>query len=142
RLEVADLYGEIVGAVRDAVLGPHMARVEEAEVDGVDVALDRLHEVAVLDELARSAALFEVRPDVGQGRRRLPWSHVGPDDAVALDTGIRFCLDLCLEIALGRLRRHIDALARDVELPAVIDAPQAVFLVAAKKERGAAMGAG
>ena len=38
-----------------------------------------------------------------------------------------------------RLVHLLDAIAFDVELPAVIDAPQAGFLVASKPQRGAAM---
>src|SRR5439155_19953845 len=56
RFEVPDLHGEVVRAVGHAVFGADVAGVEEAEVDRIDVAFDRLHEVAVLDELADSAA--------------------------------------------------------------------------------------
>src|SRR6266567_4450461 len=47
--------------------------------------------------------------------RRLlsPGPHVGPDDSVALATGIGHGPDLVLEIALGRLVWHIDAAAQD-----------------------------
>ena len=50
-------------------------------------------------------------------------------------------MDLVLVgVALGRVRQ-VDAVAVDVELPAVVDAAQAVFLVAAEEHRRAAVGA-
>src|SRR5690606_18294607 len=49
---------------------------------------------------------------------------------------------LVLKVALRRFRRHVDACAGHVELPAVIDAAQAVFLVPAKEHAGAAVRAG
>ena len=45
--------------------------------------------------------------------------------------------DLVLEVVLLRLVHHVDAGAGDVELPAVIDAAQAAFLVAPEVQRGA-----
>jgi hypothetical protein len=43
------------------------------------------------------------------------------------------------EILVGRQARHIHAIARHIELPAVIDAAQAALLVAAEKQRRAAV---
>ena len=40
---------------------------------------------------------------------------------------------------VGRLARQVDAVAVGVEFPAVIDAAQAAFLVAAEEQRRAAM---
>ena len=51
-------------------------------------------------------------------------------------------MHLGLEVRLGRLGRHVDAVAGDVELPAVVDAAQALFFVAAEEHRGAAVRAG
>ena len=48
-------------------------------------------------------------------------------------------MDLVLELLLLGLVHLIDAAAVDVELPAVIDAAQPAFLVAAEKQRGATM---
>src|SRR5262249_36056000 len=68
--------------------------------------------------------------------------HVGPDDAVALDAGIGARPNLRLEVALCRLGGHVDALATDVELPAVIDATEAILLIAAEEHRGGTLRAG
>ena len=46
---------------------------------------------------------------------------------------------LCLNCVFLRLVQHVDAVAVDVELPAVIDAAQPAFLVAPEEQRGAAM---
>ena len=46
---------------------------------------------------------------------------------------------LGLEIGLGWLVGHVDAVAADVELPAVVDAANALFLVATEEQRRAAM---
>src|SRR5262249_61007230 len=65
--------------------------------------------------------------------------HVCPQDAAPLDQGIGRELDLLDEAAFLRFGGHLDALPGNVELPAVIGAAQAAFLVAAKPERCAAM---
>ena len=49
---------------------------------------------------------------------------------------------LFLKLRLGRLGRHVDAGAGRVELPAVVDAAQAVLLVTSEEHRGAAVRAG
>jgi hypothetical protein len=46
---------------------------------------------------------------------------------------------LCRKSWSGRQVRHLQAVAGGVELPAVIDAAQPAFLVAAEEQRGAAM---
>ena len=48
-------------------------------------------------------------------------------------------LHLRAKAALGRLGRHLDDVAFNVHLPAVIEAAQAVLLVAAVRQRCAAM---
>src|SRR5439155_206073 len=60
----------------------------------------------------------------------------------ALPAGVGGCADLRLEVAFRRLRRHVEALAGDVELPAVVDAAEAFFFIAAEEERRTPMGAG
>ena len=73
-------------------------------------------------------------------RRRLcAWSEVGPHDAAALVCRIRHGLDFGFEVGLRRLVRHVDAVAVDVELPAVVDAAQAGFFIAAEEQRRAPM---
>src|SRR5690606_23492015 len=49
---------------------------------------------------------------------------------------------LAAKVALRRLRRHVDARAGDVELPSVVDAAQALLLVAAEEHGSAAVGTG
>ena len=75
----------------------------------------------------------------GSSRRLLALAHVGPDEARALDHLVGLGLDAVLEVLRRRHVRHVDAVAFDVELPAVIDAAQAAFLVAAEEQRGAAV---
>ena len=48
-------------------------------------------------------------------------------------------MDVLLELVLRRLVQLIEAIAFDVELPAVIDAAQPAFLVAPEKQRHAAV---
>src|SRR3954447_19569941 len=80
-------------------------------------------------------------PDhVGQWRRNLARSHVDPDKPVPLHAWIRLDADLAPKVAFRRLVRHIDARAGCIELPTVIDAAQAGFLISAEEETGAAMG--
>src|SRR5215204_4595870 len=80
-------------------------------------------------------------PDhVGQWMRNLTRSHVGPDKPISLDARIRLDADLTPKVAFRRLVGHIDARARCIKLPTVIDAPQAGFLISAEEETGAAMG--
>ena len=108
---------------------------------GVEVALGGLQPVALEPELGRrrcsrrDVAVIELR------ERRLPVlrAHVGEDDATGLAAGVGGDLDLVPErVAFGRVR-HVDALAVDVELPAVVDAAQAVLVVAAEEHRRAAV---
>ena len=74
-----------------------------------------------------------------QRRLLLGRAHVGPQHAAALDQRIGLQFDLLAEAALGRLRRHLDALAGVVVFPAVIGAAQPVLLVAAEPQRDAAV---
>jgi hypothetical protein len=48
-------------------------------------------------------------------------------------------LDLVHEPAFGRLRRHLNDVALHVDFPAVIETAQSALLVAAKRQRHAAM---
>ena len=75
----------------------------------------------------------------GQGRCLGAGAHIDPDEAGALDGAIGLGLHLVLEVLLWRHARHVDALARRVELPAVIEAADTAFLVAAEEQRGAAV---
>ena len=82
-----------------------------------------------------------LRPgELGQRRLELRRSHVGPDEAAQLDRGVGLLADLVLEGELFRLVHHVHTATADVELPAVVDAPQPALLVAAEEQRGAAVG--
>src|SRR5207237_685695 len=63
-------------------------------------------------------------------------AHVGPHDARLLNRWIGEETDAALEVALGRLGRHIHALAGSVELPSVVDATQPGLFIATQEERG------
>ena len=67
--------------------------------------------------------------------RRRARTHIDPDGVAKLTHGISVHADLILKITLGGLAGHVDARARGVELPAVVDAAQAAFLVAAEEQR-------
>src|SRR5579875_599725 len=108
---------------------------------GVEPAFERLQPVAILEGL-RDVAMRRgyARPfEIGRAGLMLLGSHIGPDDAAALDRRIGFDLDAVLHRAGRRLARQIDTSARRIELPAVIDAAQAAFLVAAEEQRRAPM---
>src|SRR5216684_1316156 len=64
-------------------------------------------------------------------------SHIGPDHPADLGRRIGCQMDLVAELL--RLVHLIDAIAVDVELPTVIDAAQAGFLVASEPQRGTAV---
>ena len=103
---------------------------------GVDAPLDGLRVVRLLviprdvPVALGHSQVFEV----GQFRPQVPGAHVGPADAPCLDDRVADELDLLLERALVRLGRHVDALAGDVVLPAVVGAAQTVLLVASEEE--------
>ena len=137
--DVARLYGVVALGAGDRVLEPAVPGVQVAEMDRVDVAFHRLDEVALTHRLVDPAFFVEVRQQVGQRRRHGARSHVSPDDAVALNAWVGNRTHLVLEIAFRRLRRHIDAGAGDVELPAVVNAAQSFLFVAPEKHRGASM---
>src|ERR1700730_2877184 len=116
--------------------------MQEPGVDGVDVALQRLQPIRlelgcryILNDVCGCHVGFEI----GKWGRCGTRSHVRPDDAAALLTRVRSCLDLVSEIALGRLVGHVDARAVHIEFPAVVHTPQAGFLVATEEQRRATM---
>ena len=107
------------------ILQGQVTHVEEGKVHGVDVALERLHIVAVSNHRGDATLGVHVGFEVRQWWRCLARSHVRPNDAAALYTGICNGPYLVLKIALRRLAGHVDAGARHVELPAVVHAAQA-----------------
>ena len=129
-------------AVGEWVLRPEAA-VEEPGMARVDVALQRLHPVALplerrkLHVVGVDAEPFEVR----HRRRRLPAAHVRPDHAAGLPARIGALTHLVPEVALSGLARHVHAAPAHVVLPAVVDAAQAAGLVPSEEQRGSAVGA-
>ena len=108
-------------------------------MDGVDAALQPLQPVAPLHHLVDApVGLRHLRPlELGHRRLQLGRAHVDPDDVAHLRRGVGGDLHLVLEVALGGLGGHVDAVAVHVELPAVVDAAQPGLLVAAEEEAGA-----
>ena len=109
-----------------------------------DLALHDLRPVAGQFHLGDGHTRFRVRCP---GRRlefrhRFRRSHIGPDKAAGLARRVGQMPGLFRQRACLRLRRHVDDVAVGVELPAVIEATKAAFLVAAEGERGLAMRTG
>src|SRR6202163_1069301 len=71
--------------------------------------------------------------------RRLAGTEIGPQDAALLHDGIGFLLDIGAQIAVVRLGGRLQALAVDVEQPAVKGAAQAAVFQPAIGQIGAAM---
>src|SRR6476660_1364372 len=109
----------------------------------VDSAFNSLREVTGFVPHGNEALIFreQVPFKLWDARRLLARPHVGPDDSAALFTWIGLLPDLVLEVRFRRFVGHIDAAPGNVELPAVVDAAQTCFLIAAEKQRGAAVGA-
>ena len=120
------------------------ARVQPAEVRGVDVALERLQPVArpLILEGAALGGRHERPRQLGQGRRIRLRPHVCPHDPLPLAARIRERADALAQPAVGRLGGHVDAGPGGVELPAVVHASQAALLVAPEVERRAPVRAG
>src|SRR6266576_6037979 len=108
---------------------------------GVDAALQCLQPVAFLDDLADMAAFCRnLRPGkFGCGRHLVGRAEIGPDEAAELDRRIGGDVDVLFELVLRRLVELVEAMAFDVELPAVIDAPETAFLVASEEQGHPAM---
>ena len=101
-------------------------------------ACSQLHSSMTLETCRR---LFRhLRPGEFRRRRHLVGrAEIGPDQPAQLDGRIGGEVDVLLELVLRRLVELIDAIAFDVEFPAVIDAAQPAFLVAPEEQRDAAM---
>ena len=103
----------------------------------------QLHSRIVLARCAHSLVRQHVGLELGQRRRRPRAGPCRPRPRRCARAPGRHCTrTLFLKFDLGRLGRHVDAGAGHVELPAVVDAAQAVFLVAPEEQRGAAVRAG
>src|SRR4051812_10448717 len=90
-----------------------MPRVEEPEMRGVDLALERLQIIALaLDKADANFVFGKIENLKRRQRRRLgARAHVNPDHAGALDDLVGFGLDLLLE-AGRRQARHVEAVPR------------------------------
>ena len=117
--------------------------MQEGDVARIDATLHRLQPVALLQALGDEALLRRDRGELPFRQRRLVLlgPHIGPQHAAALDQRIGRELDLPGEAAFLGLGGNLDALPGEIELPAVIGAAQAAFLVAPEPQRHAAMGA-
>ena len=113
--------------------------VQDRRMRGIDAALERLQPVALLPHLRDVAVGFRhLRPFESRRRRHLvARPHIGPDHPADLGGRIGGQADLVTERL--RLVHLLDAIAVHVELPAVINAAQAGFLVAPEPQGGAAV---
>ena len=117
--------------------------VQDGGVGGVDAAFQGLEPVAFLDVFGDMAVGRRDGGPLKAGRWRPVFrgAEVGPDDAAEFHSGVGGGGHFGGEIAVGGFVHHIGALAVDVEFPAVIDAAEAAFLVAAQPEGGESVGA-
>ena len=127
--------------VEDLVLLLLEGEMRESEMRGVDRAFQRLHPVAVLPFLGDVAVRGRHQRHFQRGQfgHLLGRAHIGPDHVAPFAHRIGLDADQVLGVEVGIGGRHVDAAAVGVELPAVIDAADAAFLVAAEPEIGAAM---
>ena len=117
----------------------HVGGMQARAVRGIDLPFGDLRPVRLhLD-------LEDAHPHVRRRRegRRLELGHflgrphIGPHEAAGLARRIGLVLELACEAAFRWLRGHLQHIAFDVELPAVIEAAQPAFLIAAEHQRGA-----
>ena len=136
-----DRIDEVLLDIEDFVLFLVEAQMREGEMRGVDRAFQRLHPVAVLPFLRDVAVRGRQQRHLqrGQFRHRVRRAHIGPDHVAPFAHRIGLDADQVLGIEIGIGGRHVDASAVGVELPAVIDAADAAFLIAAEPEIGAAV---
>ena len=118
-------------------------RVQEFEMHGIGRVVHALYPIARqridLDRAIKIIAHQQVPARQERHRRR---THIGPDEAAERLARIGLDLDLLFVAQLGMreiLERHLDAIALQVERPAVIGAAQAAILGNAVFERHAAM---
>ena len=132
---------EAVQAVGRDLVGLQGAEMQEAEMRGVDVALERLQPVALALVHARDALVLGQRQalDVRHWRRLLTRPHVGPDQAATLHHLVDRGAHAIGELLVGRQVGHVEAPALGVEFPTVIGAADAVALGAAEEQRCAAV---
>ncbi len=141
RLQVFLVVLVSLGTLEQRV-GIQVATVQERDVARIDAAFQRLQPVAFLAALGGEALAGRHGGKLPFRQRRLQFgrAHVDPDHTAALDQRVGLELDFVAIAALTRLRRDIDALAVNVVFPAVVRAADAVFFIAAKPQRHAAVG--
>jgi hypothetical protein len=119
-------------------------RMQDGRMRGVDLAFQRLQPVAFLDAHRHMQLLggHQVPLQLRKRRRVNLRPHPGPQHAVALAHGVGLDLHVAAHRRAGRLGGDVQALAVDVELPAVVDAAQPVLLVAREDHGGGTVRAG
>src|SRR5262245_43303764 len=112
--------------------------MEEAQVRGIDVAVDRLQPTALAVD-QRDVSIVGIGGDGGfdlRERRCLgALTHVDENHPAALGGLVRLGPHTGGIFCLVRQVGLIEAIAVDVELPAVISAADSVILIAAEKQR-------
>ena len=126
------------GVVRVHLRGIDAPGVQKAQMRGVDVAFERLQPIALAVGQG-DVSIVRIGGDRGldlRKRRRLgALAHVDEHHAAALGGLVGLGLHAGGIFVLVRQIGLIEAIAVDVELPAVIAAAKAVILVAAEEQR-------
>ena len=106
----------------------------------VRAALELLHVVHVgIDAVHPHVLDGNVEEAPGRERRHLLGrAEIGPQEAARLARRIGLGLEPLAEVCIGAIR-HVEDRAVDRELPAVIEAAQALVLVASERQRDAAV---
>ena len=126
-----------VGCGRVLVLEEAM---QERGVRRIDADFERLQPIAVHVALERKRMAVGCDEAVDlRKRRRLAFAEVGPEDAALLDHGIGALPDALAQVGVLRLGRRLQALAGDIEQPAMEGAAQPAIFESAEGEVGAAM---
>ena len=115
--------------------------VEEVGMRRIDAAFEPLHPVRPFEALGYVyVRKGHVEPrEVRHGGHARGRAEVCPDKAAPLRDGVGGLANLLHVVARCGLRGHVHALAFHVELPAVVYAAQAGFLVASEEEARAAV---
>ncbi len=111
---------------------------------GIQIAFHHLGPVAV-HQLFRDIAVWIIQNtefQFGQFRQHIGLgAHVSPDDSAPFPGRVGLGPDGIVVPRAGGDIGQVHRLALHIELPAMVDAAQAAFLVPAKEQIGAAMGA-
>src|SRR5689334_16527696 len=103
--------------------------MQKRRVDWIDADLERLQPVAIDHPLERKRVAVGRNETVEMWkRRRLTWAEMREQDAVLLHHRIRLLPDVGAKIAVLGFGRSFEALAVDIEQPAVKCAAQAAVL--------------